>query len=330
MTPNSIALEQLNSSESSSTVGGLAQKIFEKQFSKFVKWESDVRTDLDPEPLHQMRVASRKLRTVLQLFQPYIFIKPSLYQDITQVAKCLGKVRDLDVLILRLQQCQTQPDASLEEQAQLCLVMHQMKHLRQKQFKSLTKTLVGSTYSKLIRRCQEWFDRPKFSLEAQWQTTLALPDLLMPLIHEWLNHPAWLIETTREQASNNGGIQNFGNEAEIKHVFHDLRKFTKHVRYQTEFCKDFYGPELSVFVSELKAIQELLGEQQDNVIFTALLKKMLGKQWHAKVPLLAQSLQQAQASFDCQWQPFRDIYLNLEVRSARRSLFITPSNPQLS
>jgi CHAD domain-containing protein len=325
MTSHAIALEQLNSSYA--TVGAFAQKNFEKQFAKFVKWEPEVLADLDPEPLHQMRVASRKLRTVLQLFKPFIAIQPSLYRDITQVAKCLGEVRDLDVLLLRVQQYQTQPQASLEEQAQLCLVMEQTKHLRQKRFKSLTKTLRGSTYRKLIRRCQEWFDTPKLTSEAQWQTTLALPGILMPLVHEWLNHPAWLVETNQDRASTNGAVANLEDKEALNQAFHDLRKLTKHVRYQTEFCKEFYGPDLSIFLSQLKEIQEILGEQQDNVIFTVHLKKMLSDRWQSKVPFLAQTLQQAQASFNAQWQPFREIYLNPQVRRDRQSLFLNPSHP---
>jgi CHAD domain-containing protein len=325
MTSNLIATEPLNSTESTATVGAFAQKIFEKQFSKFVKWEPEVLADLDPGPLHQMRVASRKLRTALQLFKPFISIQPCLYRDMTQVAKCLGEVRDLDVLLSRVQHHQTQPQASLEEQTQLCLVTHQINRRRQKRFKSLAKTLMGSTYGRLIRRCQEWFDTPKFPLEAQWQTSLALPGVLMPFVHAWLNHPAWLIETARDPASTNGAVQNLDDKEDIQQAFHDLRKLTKHVRYQTEFCKDFYGSELSNFISELKAIQELLGEQQDNVIFAAFLKKMLGNHWQAKVPFLAQTLQQAQASFGAQWLPFRDIYLSPKVRGDRQSLFLNPS-----
>jgi CHAD domain-containing protein len=327
MAPNLIALEQLNSTESYATMGAFAQKVFEKQFSKFVEWEPEVLADLDLEPLHQMRVASRKLRTVLQLFKLFISIQPSLYRDITQVAKCLGEVRDLDVLGSRVQRHQTPPNASVKEQKQLCLVTDQIERLRQKRFKSLTKTLLGSTYRKLIYRCQKWFDTPKLTSESQWQTTLALPGILMPLVHEWLNHSAWLVETAQDRASTNGVVANLEDGEDLNQTFHDLRKLTKHVRYQTEFCKEFYGPDLSIFLSELKAIQEILGEQQDNVIFTVYLKKVLGDHWQSKVPFLAQTLQQAQASFNAQWQPFRAIYLDTEERRDRQSLLLNPFHP---
>jgi CHAD domain-containing protein len=319
MTPELMSVEALHSSVSASTVGAVAHKIFEKQFSKFVKWEPEVLTDLDPEPLHQMRVTSRKLRTALQLFKPFILVKPSLYQDFSKVAKCLGTVRDLDVLKLRLQEFQIQPRVSLEEQAQLYRLIDAIDRIRQKRFKRLTKTLTGSTYKGLLHRCQDWFDAPKFHLEAQWQTTLALPDLLMPLVHAWLNHPGWLVEETVLHVSSNNGKPIVDSDK----VFHDLRKLTKQVRYQTEFFTAFYGPELSVFIAELKTIQERLGEQQDNVVFAAFLEKRLGTQWQTKVPDLAETLQQTQAQFHPQWQTFRDLYLNAEVRRERRSLFLS-------
>ncbi len=318
MTPAFVSVPQLLPGGASFTIGSLALKIFEKQFSKFVKWESEVLADVDPEPLHQMRVATRRLRTALQLFQPFILVKPTLYDDVALFTKRLGAVRDLDVLKLRLQHVQMQLSSNLEEQAQLYLLIQRLDRLRQKQFKRLTKALTGSRYVRLVRQCQEWFDIPQFTLGAQWQTTEALPDLLMPLVHEWLRHPSWLVEASglgESKASKNGVNMNI--------MFHDLRKLTKQVRYQTEFFTGFYGLELLTYVDELKAIQELLGEQQDDVVFAAFLQKMLGTQWRAKVPSIAEILRQSQQSFPAQWQPFKDTYLKSEVRCERRSLFLT-------
>jgi CHAD domain-containing protein len=319
MTPASASGKQPISTETSATMGRLALKIFEKQFSKCIKWESEVLADVDPEPLHQMRVATRRLRTALQLFQPFILVKSSLYSDVAQLTKCLGAVRDLDVLKLRLQQYEMQPFSNLEEQAQLHWLVHQLDRLRQRPFKRLAKTLTGHRHVRFVRRCQAWFNAPQFYLTAQWQTPEALPDLLMPLVHEWLRHPGWLVE-----ASSLEGSKSSKDGIDPNAMFHDLRKLTKQVRYQTEFFTGFYGSALSTYVDELKAIQELLGEQQDNVVFVAFLQKMLGTQWQAKVPSLAETLRQSQQSFPALWQPFRDNYLKAEVRQERRSLLLTP------
>lgn len=319
MTPAFTSEQQLIFSQTSSTVGDLALKIFEKQFSKFVKQESEVLADVDPEPLHQMRVATRRLRTALQIFQPYILVKASLYREVAQVTKRLGAVRDLDVLTLKLQHFQAQPSSNLEEQAQLHLLVHRLGRLRQKQFKRLTKTLMAPRYLRLVRRCQKWFDTPQFHLAAQWQTRQALPDLLLPLVHQWLRHPGWLVEVSC--------LEDFNSTNGTEVMLHDLRKLTKQVRYQTEFFTGFYGSELSSYVDELKAIQELLGEQQDNVVFAAFLQKILGTQWQAKVPTLAETLRQSQQIFPAQWQPFREAYLNAEIRHERRSLLLLLLNP---
>jgi CHAD domain-containing protein len=325
MTPKQVSVPHPQSTEVSPTLGSLALQILEKQFFKIVKHESDVLADLDSEPVHQMRVATRRMRTALNVFEPLILLKPKLQQDFAKLAKQLGAVRDLDVLKLRIQHYQAQQDFSLEEQAQLCLLMHRLERLRQKRFKRLTKTLRGKTYGEMIRECKAWFDAPQFNLDAQWQATLALPDLLLPLIHTWLKHPVWLIEESQHNESSNHKPVLSRNESQTNGMFHELRKLTKQVRYQTEFFIDFYESDLSAYVSELKTVQELLGERQDRVIFAAFLEKMLGAKWHTKVPRLLQTLQHTQADFQAQWQPFREIYLDVNARRERRSLFLLPS-----
>jgi CHAD domain-containing protein len=326
MTSTQVSILHPQHHEIFPSLGSLALQILEKQFSKIVKQESGVLADLDSEPVHQMRVATRRMRTALILFEPLILLKPKLYRDFAKLAKRLGAVRDLDVLKLRIQHYQAQPDFNLAEQAQLCVVMHRLERLRQKRFKQLTKTLTGSFYGRLVHECQAWFDAPQFNLEAQWQARIALPDLLLPLIHAWLKHPVWLIEEHQQKEKSNPNAVSYSwDENQTDGMLHELRKLTKQVRYQTEFFTAFYGPELSAYVSELKAIQKLLGERQDNAIFTAFLAKILGAKWQAKVPRLLQELQQTQADFQSEWQPFREIYLDANARDERRSLFRFPS-----
>jgi CHAD domain-containing protein len=59
----------------------------------------------DPEGVHDMRVASRRLRSALQDFSPYIRERPlkTCAKQIREIAQCLGRVRDLDVSIATLE-----------------------------------------------------------------------------------------------------------------------------------------------------------------------------------------------------------------------------------
>lgn len=59
----------------------------------------------DPEGVHKMRVASRRLRGALQDFLPYLRKRPLLkcLREIRAIARALGRVRDHDVAIMALE-----------------------------------------------------------------------------------------------------------------------------------------------------------------------------------------------------------------------------------
>lgn len=60
----------------------------------------------NPEGVHDMRVASRRLRSALKDFTPYLDARRlrSCVREIRYIARALGRVRDHDVAILALQQ----------------------------------------------------------------------------------------------------------------------------------------------------------------------------------------------------------------------------------
>ena len=68
---------------------------------KFLKWPDDVRKQEDPEAVHKMRVASRRLRAVLDAFEACA--DPASVKKINgrvkKLADTLGTVRDIDVMI---------------------------------------------------------------------------------------------------------------------------------------------------------------------------------------------------------------------------------------
>lgn len=59
----------------------------------------------DPEGVHKMRVASRRLRGALRDFEPYLGKRriASTLKDLRQIARTLGRVRDHDVAIMTLE-----------------------------------------------------------------------------------------------------------------------------------------------------------------------------------------------------------------------------------
>ncbi len=83
---------------------------------KMLDWRKDVLKHEDIEDVHKMRVASRRLRAVLDAYESLCAPKPfkKAYRQVKDLADMLGKARDTDVLIEHLQQQLEQ--ASSEDQ----------------------------------------------------------------------------------------------------------------------------------------------------------------------------------------------------------------------
>lgn len=82
---------------------------------KMLEWRSEVLKHKDIEAVHKMRVASRRLRAVLDAYEaacdPKRFKK--VYRQVKEIADILGKARDTDVMVADLQQQLAQaPEAS--------------------------------------------------------------------------------------------------------------------------------------------------------------------------------------------------------------------------
>ena len=86
------------------TVGELAFAVLRSQFGAFLEHEPGARLGEDPEEIHDMRVATRRLRATLEIFEP-CFPAKAYGQALTEVkrlADALGERRDRDVAIAAL------------------------------------------------------------------------------------------------------------------------------------------------------------------------------------------------------------------------------------
>lgn len=81
-----------------------AGKIIWTRFDEMMSFSTAALEGKDPEGVHDMRVASRRLRAALELFRdafPQRELRPML-REVKRLADALGGVRDLDVLLERL------------------------------------------------------------------------------------------------------------------------------------------------------------------------------------------------------------------------------------
>ena len=85
--------------------GAYAAGLIKSHVKEIVNLQSGVLKDQEPEPLHQLRVHLRRLRTLLVQFGPALVLPDRVTdQSLAKTGRRLGLVRDLDVLEGQIQQ----------------------------------------------------------------------------------------------------------------------------------------------------------------------------------------------------------------------------------
>jgi CHAD domain-containing protein len=289
------------------TLGGYALTLIKKQYHRLIKQEAGVLADVDPECLHQMRVSSRRLRTILQLFGSVVKLpKPAQAKQIQALAKVLGNLRDLDVQIAALRD-HYRPLLSTAEQPATDQAIERLQDQRQTAFKQVERAFSDAKYRNLKSAYEDWLAQPVYYPLANLPLTAALPDLLAPLLSELLLHPGWWADRDAD-----------GQDTDDT-VLHELRKTCKHARYQAEFFTDFYGKEFQQWVNELKQLQEDLGVVQD----AHVLLELLDLRDQTTSPDLFQAIQQQRQGAMSGWDALRARYTDRPFRYSLYQMILT-------
>jgi CHAD domain-containing protein len=291
------------------TIGDFAVRVIGKQCQHLFSQQEGVLADQDPECLHQMRVRARRLRTALRVFAPVIKLpEPAQEKEVRQLARTLGALRDIDVQKIALLQVY-RPHVSNSTQEALDDTIATLDKLRLRAFKKVQKTLHQKRYQFLRTTYDLWLMAPKLTPIAPLNLMAVLPDLLSPLLSQLLLHPGWL-------------IPEHPSAPEELHCLHDLRKLCKYVRYQAEFFERFYPPALHDWISEIKTLQESLGQVQD----TQVLESFFAEHVHGKAARkeLQEKLLDDRTQALNILEPIRQRYLDQSYRYNLHQLILDP------
>ncbi len=317
-------------------LGGYGYQIIRQQSKRVFKLRSQVLADTDPEPLHQMRIGTRRLRSALNLFSDVVEIgdpqpgtdsgeQVSPSKAVGKLTKALGKVRDLDVMQQWFEQTLVKPeennsatdsDLSKTERKTIKALLKKLKKRRKKQFSRLEKFLKKKTYKKLTRLFKRWVEQPVFSAAAQQPAQRAAATRIVSPITELLQHSGWLV-ATRKHNDQTVPISNI-SLSKLNQLFkeegdrlHDLRKQIKDIRYQTEFFRGLYDITYAAQVREFRNLQSILGQLQDQIVVSQFLADELGSDWPQQLPTLEAAFQTSRLELWQQWQPYQRKYLKL-------------------
>jgi CHAD domain-containing protein len=281
-------------------LGDYAHTVIEQQFHALTKQKQHVLADQDPEHLHKMRVAARRLQSALQVFENAIKLpKDAQLNQVRSLGKALGKLRDLDVQSAAIKD-HYYPLLNSSEQEIVHLLLKQLEKNRCQAFVEVESILTRSPYKKIKSAYTDWLSCPLYGAIAQLPLAIAIPDLVNPLLSVLLLHPGWLVSTQMLQRS---------PDTATHRTLHDLRKAFKAVRYQSEFFETFYDSTFQDWIEELKTSQENLGKVNDGYV----LLRMLHAQ-KVEVPELQAAIGNAQRQAMESWEPIRHRYLSADFR----------------
>ncbi len=230
-------------------------------------WQGTIE-DIDPEFLHDLRVALRRTRSVLG--QARRVLPPNALDrygnGFKRLAAATGPARDLDVNVMEWDSY-VAPLAP-ESVASLGLVLDHLEKQRRAAHTSLAKTLRAASSRRLMASWHEWLTDPRSPPRSGGEANPDADRPLGPVVAE-------RIAKAQERVLRRGRTIGPDSPAE---ALHDLRKDAKKLRYLLE-CFGGLLPAASrkAFVQRLKALQDNLGEHQDAEVHVTLLREISGE-----------------------------------------------------
>ena len=292
----------------------------QKQYVSILTLEADVLTDTDVEPIHQMRVSLRRLRSQVQAFAPVLDI-PKVMGDrqIGKIAKVLGKVRDLDVLHKTCKNHQNNlPDA---EQVYLEKVISTIVKRRRKEILKVKLMLNDSDYQYFKLGINNWLNHPQYLPTARVKLESILPSLLLPVVGQLFLNSGWWIDLDLESGLD---PELAVSQVLLIHgeILHNLRKRVKATRYLMEMFADRYPPQYQDYLKDLKQVHQIFGNIQDNIVLDKFIRKAAGKRAPTKLPTLYDRINRDNYLNWQNWLPVQQHYRQLETKQEFQLLLI--------
>jgi CHAD domain-containing protein len=236
------------------TLADATRKVLRRHFGKLLSYEAKVRAGDDIEDVHQMRVATRRLRAALQVLGAAVAPKRArvFRRELRAVADSLGDVRDRDVLLEHVREYAGQDDARRDGLAPL---IEALEHRQRVAHKRLIKLLDDRRYTRFKQECARFLtasDEHGAIGDGPTPRVRYAAGSAILARYEQLRAFETVVPAHSEQI-----------EPEKMELLHQMRIAGKHLRYTLELFADALGPGAGVALKPLIALQEHLGALQD-------------------------------------------------------------------
>jgi triphosphatase len=236
-----------------------------RQFAEFLWYEPGTRLGEDPEALHQMRVASRRLVTGLGDFAsalPASFA--TLRAELDAIVEPLGRLRDLDVqrdMLVQQREAATEGTATA-----FAPVIDAMDEER------------AAARADLLRH----LDTPRYrAFVSAMAAALRVPEL-MTGVPEHAHELAERVVRSRYRTFQRRGVRlKPGSEAT---AYHAVRRRARRLRYALDTTAPLFGRRGTRMLNAVRDVQDVLGAHQDADVAAVWLRGLSRKRGEALPP----------------------------------------------
>lgn len=258
----------------------------------------------DPAAIHQMRVATRRMRAALGVFGPVINADAltAVRTGLKDTARLLGAVRDLDVLLAGL--AAYTGDLPGPARAELTPLADAWAGRRRAAHTELARHLHS-------RRFRQFADDLRAVTRAAGQQAGGPPARVLEAAPAAIYTAYGLLRAHDARLGESPGVE----------ALHRTRIAAKRFRYTLEFFAGMLGPEADAVVAAMTALQDHLGLLNDASMALALIDA-------AELPdsaALRAFRAERRAALDAQHASFRDVWQDALSYETRRNLGLAVS-----
>jgi CHAD domain-containing protein len=208
----------------------------------------------EPEGIHDLRVALRRLRTSLATFRPLVDRDTTdpLRDEMRWVSLTLGTARDAEVVRERLHELLDDevPSAALKSARAVLAAAGRVDAREARQVAD--ETLRSERYLAVISALQSLVADPPWTKLSEQKSAKVLPQLISDDVNR-MRKRVRLVDKA-------------GDPEERTARLHEVRKAAKRLRYACEAAEPVLGAKVARVESAAKDIQSLLGDHHDTVL----------------------------------------------------------------
>ncbi len=245
------------------------RKVMRFHFAEMLSHEKGTRSGEDIEELHDMRVATRRMRAAFEVFQDAFrskALKPHL-RGLRATGRALGHVRDLDVFMEKAYKyLENIPE---EQRHGLDPLLEDWKSQRDQARSEMLAYLNSEEYQVFKQEFNLFLQTPGAG-DKPLSEGLPLPSRVCEVA------PVLIYSRMAAVRAFDAILENAAVEQ-----MHALRIEFKKLRYTVEFFREVLGEEAKAIITDLKAVQDHLGDLNDAVVATQILKEFL-EDWETR------------------------------------------------